>query len=84
MGLVQAWVSRFEMNPDGISYLDIGDKVWSGDWPALVNGYWSPIYGFFLGLALKVLKPSSYWEFPAVHLVNFCLSACYSKQRDIV
>ena len=73
MGLVQAWVSRFEMNPDGISYLDIGDKVWSGDLPALLNGYWSPLYGLFLGLGLKILKPSSYWEFPAVHLVNFLI-----------
>src|SRR6266550_4670023 len=73
MGLIQAWVSRFAMNPDGISYLDIGDGFWRGDWRMLLNGYWSPFDGFLLGLALKILKPSPYWEFPVVHLVNFLI-----------
>jgi hypothetical protein len=73
MGLIQAWVSRFSMNPDGISYLDIGDGFWRGDWHMLLNGYWSPLYGFVIGLALKILKPSPYWEFPVVHLVNFLI-----------
>ncbi|HMG75058.1 MAG TPA: hypothetical protein VK582_16265 [Pyrinomonadaceae bacterium] len=73
LGIVQAWVSRFAMNPDGISYLDIGDGFWRGDFQTLLNGYWSPLYGFLLGLALKILKPSPYWEFPVVHLVNFLI-----------
>src|SRR6266566_1568212 len=73
MGLIQAWVSRFSMNPDGISYLDMGDGFWRGDWRMLLNGYWSPLYGFVVGLALKILKPSPYWEFPVVHLVNFLI-----------
>ena len=42
MGLIQAWVSRFAMNPDGISYLDIGDGFWRGNLQMLLNGYWSP------------------------------------------
>jgi hypothetical protein len=73
MGLIQAWVSRFAMNPDGISYLDLGDGFWRGDWKILLNGYWSPLYGFIVGLALKILRPSPYWEFPVVHLVNFLI-----------
>jgi hypothetical protein len=73
MGLIQAWVSRFAMNPDGISYLDIGEGFWRGDWKILLNGYWSPLYGFIVGLALKILRPSPYWEFPVVHLVNFLI-----------
>src|SRR5262245_20338502 len=73
LGLIQAWFHRFAMNPDGVSYLDIGDRFWSGHWSALINGYWSPVYGFLLGLALKVLKPTAYWEFPVVHLVNFLI-----------
>src|SRR6266576_5401755 len=73
LGLIQAWVGRFGMNPDGISYLDIGDGFWRGNWHMLLNGYWSPFYGFILGLAMKILKPSSYWEFPVVHLVNFLI-----------
>jgi hypothetical protein len=70
LGLVQAWIHRFAMNPDGVSYLDIGDRFWSGHWSALGNGYWSPLYAFLVGLVLKVLRPTSYWEFPAVHLLN--------------
>ena len=73
MGLIQAWVSRFAMNPDGISYLDMGDGFWRGEWHMLLNGYWSPLYGFIVGLALKILRPSPYWEFPVVHLVNFLI-----------
>ena len=64
LGLIQAWVTRFAMNPDGISYLDMGDGFWRGEWHMLLNGYWSPLYGFLLGLALKILKPTPYWEFP--------------------
>ncbi len=73
MGLIQAWVGRFAMNPDGVSYLDIGDRLWRGDLHALLNGYWSPLYGSLLGLAMAILKPSPYWEFPVVHLVNFLI-----------
>jgi hypothetical protein len=73
LGLIQAWVTRFAMNPDGVSYLDIGDGFWRGDLRLLLNGYWSPLYGFLLGLAMKILKPTAYWEFPVVHLVNFLI-----------
>jgi hypothetical protein len=36
------------MNPaDGISYLDIGDAYWRGDWHMAINAFWSPsIPGF--------------------------------------
>ncbi len=71
LGLIQAWVTRFAMNPDGVSYLDIGDRLWRGDLHALLNGYWSPLYGALLGLAMTIVKPSPYWEFPVVHFVNF-------------
>jgi hypothetical protein len=71
LGLIQAWVTRFAMNPDGVSYLDIGDRLWRGDLHALLNGYWSPLYGSLLGLAMAIVKPSSYWEFAVVHFVNF-------------
>jgi len=73
LGAANAWVTRFSMNPDGISYLDIGDAYWRGDWHAAVNAYWSPFYSWILGLFLKVLKPSPYWEYPVVHLANFVI-----------
>jgi hypothetical protein len=61
------------MNSDGISYLDMGDAYWRGDWGMGVNANWSPLYSWILGLFLKALKPSAYWEYPLVHLVNFLI-----------
>src|SRR5438128_10511343 len=58
LGAVQAWATRFTMNPDGISYLDIGDAYWRGDWHMAINAYWSALHSWILGLFLKVLKPS--------------------------
>ena len=59
------------MNPDGVSYLDIGDAWARGDWNAALNGYWSPLYPWLLGFGLKILRPSAAWEFPVVHAINF-------------
>jgi hypothetical protein len=59
------------MNPDGISYLDIADAFRRMDWHRAISAHWSPLYPCVLGLALSLAKPSSYWEFPLTHLVNF-------------
>lgn len=98
LGMLHAFDGRNQMNPDGISYLDIGDAYWRGDWTAAINGYWSPLYSWLLGLANVVASPSLYWEFPVVHAVNlgiFLVSAvcfdffltqlvCYNRLRSIV
>ncbi len=73
LGAARAWVTRFTMNPDGISYLDIGDAYWRGDWHSAINVYWSPLYSWILGFFLKVVNPSMYWEYPLAHLVNFLI-----------
>ncbi len=73
LGAIQAWANRFKMNPDGISYLDIADAYWRGEWREAVNAYWSPLYSWLLSLALFVFRPSAYWEFPVVHLTNFLI-----------
>lgn len=69
-GLGQAWASRNRMNPDGVSYLDIGNALARGEWGSAVNAYWSPLYPACLAALLKLAAPSAYWEFPLVHLVN--------------
>ena len=61
------------MYPDGISYLDIGDAVWLGNWHGAINAYWSPLYPIVLGFFLRVFKPSICWEYPLVHAVNFLI-----------
>ena len=56
---------------DIIAYLDVADAYLRGDWGQAINGNWSPLYSWLLALALGILKPSPFWEFPMVKLVNF-------------
>jgi hypothetical protein len=73
LGALQAWSTRHSMDPDGLSYLDMGDAWLRGDWRMAINAYWSPLYAWLLGLAMVALRPSPYWEFSVVHLVNFAI-----------
>jgi hypothetical protein len=61
------------MNPDGVSYLDMGDQYWKGNWHAALNSYWSPLYSWLTGLMFRVTKPTMRWEYPEVHLLNFAI-----------
>jgi hypothetical protein len=61
------------MYADGMSYLDVGDAYFRGDWAAAINGYWSPMYSWWLGLVLYLLRPSIWWESVTVHLVNLVI-----------
>jgi hypothetical protein len=72
LGWLQAWAYRNSMNPDGISYLEIGRAGISG-WHGFVNAYWSPLYPFLLSLVIRWFKPSPFWEFPATHFLNFAI-----------
>lgn len=73
LGGFLAWDGRHAMDPDSISYLDMGDAYLRGDWKTAVNAHWSPLYSWLLGLAMVVLKPSPFWEFSVAHLVNFAI-----------
>jgi len=73
LGAASTWAVRSTMYPDGVSYLDIGDAFWRGNWHAAVNAYWSPLYPLVLGLFLKLFRPTIRWEYPLVHLVNFVM-----------
>src|SRR5438876_7170447 len=72
-GFLQAWNNRHVMNSDGICYLDLSDAYLQGGWKMLVNGHWSPFYPWLLAVARLLLRPSGYWEFTTVHLVNFLI-----------
>ena len=73
LGLIHAWSGRYSMNLDGVSYLDVGDSFARRDWANALNAWWSPLYPWTLGIALKVVAPSPKWEFPLVHVVNFVI-----------
>jgi hypothetical protein len=70
--VLQSWTGRFSMNPDGISYLDMADKLLRGDFSPLAHPYWSPLYPVLLAFALKLFHPLPALEFPVVHVAN-CL-----------
>jgi 4-amino-4-deoxy-L-arabinose transferase-like glycosyltransferase len=59
------------MGADGISYLDIGDAYMRGDFYVAVNAMWSPFYSWLVGLTLKLINPTPFWEFTVVRLLNF-------------
>ena len=71
LGLAQAWRSRFNMNHDGVSYLDMGDAYLRGDWHTAINCYFNPLFAWMQALVHFVLRPSIYWEYPLVHLVDY-------------
>jgi hypothetical protein len=73
LGLVQTWGARMAMNPDGISYIEVGLNYAKGLWSVALNSYWSPLYSWILGLALRVFGRFSSSELPFVHSVNFCI-----------
>ncbi len=75
LGALHAWaaIQSASMNPDGISYLDMGDAFWQGEWRTAINPIWSPLYGWILGLAMAIVKPEISLEFTVVHLVNFSI-----------
>jgi hypothetical protein len=75
LAALQALAASQYVNPDGISYLDIGDELWRGNWHAVINGYWSPLYPWLLGGALWLFKPGPHRELLVVHAVNVGLFA---------
>ncbi len=66
--LGQAFAARNPLDADAISYLDISYSCLSGNWHALVNGYWSPAYPTLLALWVKSFRVGPSHESLAVHL----------------
>src|SRR5437763_1966635 len=71
IGALSAWFSRSDMNPDGISYLDLSDRWMAGNFHGIVNGYWGPVYPALLAAVRFILRPAAQFEFRAVHAANF-------------
>jgi len=83
LGFVHIWANRHFLNEDALSYLDIADAYLRRDWSNAINSYWSPLYSWLLALALIIVKPSPYWKFAVLHIVNFGLYlvalACFDQ-----
>lgn len=70
LGFFHTWLGRYAMDPDGMSYLDLGQSFFRHDWANAVNAYWSPLYPLTMGLFLGVIRPSPKYEFPVARFVN--------------
>ena len=68
--VVQGLSGSAVFNPDGVSYLDIASACIKGNWGALINGVWSPLYAVLLSFWLFLLRPSACWEARSVRLLN--------------
>jgi hypothetical protein len=73
LGALYAWVGRYDMNADGISYLDMADAYRRHDWSMAVSGVWSPLYAWILALGLAAVGAGPAQEFQVVQLVNFAI-----------
>jgi hypothetical protein len=73
VSLVRTLPPGIAFDGDEVSYLDIGDAYFRGDWKTALNAQWSPLYSWIEGLALHLLRPSFQWEPWVVQLVNFVL-----------
>ena len=73
LGLLEAIASRFTMNVDGISYLDLASAYLHHDWKSAVNGYWSPLYPWLLAATMRVFHTPMNWESTLVHFLNWIL-----------
>ena len=70
-GGLRAWTTRYDIDPDTISYLDMADAYLRSDWTMALNGQWNPFYTWLLCLMQLLVRPDTYWEFPAVMGLNF-------------
>jgi hypothetical protein len=71
--LVDVWGNRYNLNPDGISYVEMAQHALVDGPGELINGLWSPGYPSLLMWPLRLA--GSAWDvaIPALHAVNLLL-----------
>jgi hypothetical protein len=73
LAAVQAWSYRRYVTADAIQYLDMSDGVSPiSNWHRLINGIWSPLYPFLLGIG-RILHPTGYQEIATAHFINVAI-----------
>ena len=78
LALMQMWMSRGILDPDGVSYSDLAKALLRGDWRNGLSSYWSPLYSWFLLLGYAVFRPGIHWpdlRFARYQLPGFRLLA---------
>ena len=49
---------RYELSPDGISYLSISAEYLAGYWTEAINAYWAPLYSWCITVLLAAHVPA--------------------------
>lgn len=74
VGALDAWFTRkWNVNPDGVSYIDMARAFDAHGFAGLINGYWSPLYPATIGVAIKVFSPDRDLLYPMVRAVNWAV-----------
>ena len=71
-----AYLRNWNVNPDGVSYVDLARAFAAHGPGALINGYWSPLYPGLLGSVIAIVKPSHAAMFGVVRTVGFGIFVC--------
>jgi hypothetical protein len=72
IGALDAWFfQRWNVDPDGVSYVDLAIAFASRGPAALVSGYWSPLFPGLLGVAYKIVPPTIETMYRTAHAVAF-------------
>ncbi|MGH7524547.1 MAG: hypothetical protein ACREK8_09590 [Gemmatimonadales bacterium] len=71
--VIDAWGSRFNLNPDGISYIDMARHAVEHGPAQLINGLWSPGYPGLLMWPVEWTAAQPAVMIPALHLTNLIL-----------
>jgi len=70
-----AWDSRYSGDPDSISYVDMAQNVVRGNFGALVNLYWSPLYPALNALLFAIFHPRPENVLPLMHFTGVLMFA---------
>lgn len=68
---ILAFTTRYFINGDAMTYIEMGEAVVKGEFRALANLTYSPAYPILLGLAQTVLDTNPLNEIQALKCVNF-------------
>lgn len=59
LGMILLSFYRYQINPDGVSYISIAEKYAHGDFKDAINAYWGPLISW-------LIAPFLYFGFPAL------------------
>lgn len=66
-GAFWAWQYRFYVNPDGVAYLDLADRIREHGWTFAINAHWSPLVPWMYSF----IRVAPYWESTVAHAIAF-------------